>query len=710
MDTVEKLKIENNLLQDQLAESRKEIHKNNHVITLIADFSSKLATPIELHEIYRNCLHLFKELLTLDFTTLFLVSDDQEGLVIYDTLGFPESLVGNFTVCKGVGLPGLVFESEQLETVKNFRTEKRFSIPSVIHENDIRSAIAVPMMHNQKLFGVIIGHTIPEVHFSKEEKSLAEIFGNLSATAIKNAAHIQSLNISEQQLKQRTNEIETIFASSMVGIMLSKGDRILTRCNQRFADFMGYDSPEEMQGHNMRKFHLSEERYIKVGKNYHDPLVSGEQVQIEYQLRKKDGQPIWCSLSGKAIDQNYPPDLNNGVVWVIDDISQRKKMEEQLLKSQKLESIEILTSGLAHDFNNIITAILGNINLTMASVEPKSSVYSFLLPAKEASLRAKDLTRRLQAFSQESIPTCHRTHLTALIKDAIESVTTDNSTNIHYEFDNDLWQVDIDRMQILKALRILLQNSIEAMPDGGNISIRCSNIRNKDELVELKANHYVKITITDTGHGIPSAIIDKIFDPYFTTRTRDSNQGRGLGLATVHAIIKRHKGAISVASEENSKTTFVLYLVAPPESKINTTQNKNTAQKPSFAKGKGKILVMDDDKDIRNLLQQMLTLLGYKVQVAADGDETIDLYRSNLDTRNRFDAVIMDLTIPNGMGGAEAVKNLLQLDKDACVIVSSGNPNDPAMRNYQEHGFKASIEKPFDFKELHQKLSFISSS
>lgn len=710
MDTVEKLKLENNLLREQLAEARRETHKSHDVISQISNFSSKLGSPIALHEIYRNCLHLFNDLLTLDFTTLFLVSDDQKDLVTYDTLGFPESLVGNFTVCRGVGLPGLVFESEQIETVEDFSTENRFSIPSVIHKNNIRSAIAVPMMHNQKLFGVIVGHTISKVCFSKEEKSLAEIFGNLSATAIKNAAHIQSLNISEQNLKQRTNEIETIFANSMVGIMLLKGDRILTRCNQRFADFMGYSSPEEMQRHSMRKFHLTEERYLEVGKNYHESLISGEQIQIEYQLRKKDGEALWCSLSGKAIDQKYPPDLNNGVVWIVDDISQRKRMEEQLLKSQKLESIEILTSGLAHDFNNIVTAILGNISLSMASVAPDSLVYSFLIPAKEASLRAKNLTKKLQAFSQESIPDCHRARLDTLIKDTVESLVVDHSINIHHQFDKDLWQADIDRLQIAKALELLLQNSIEAMPDGGNIGIRCTNIQNNDELAELKAKYYVKITITDTGHGISSAIIDKIYDPYFSTRTRDSNKGRGLGLTTVHSIIKRHKGAISVASEEYSRTTFTLYLVASPGSELNTAQNKSRTAKPSFSKGKGKVLVMDDDEDIRNLLQQMLTLLGYDVEVAADGEETIKLYRANLDTEKRFDAVVMDLTIPKGMGGADTVKILLQLDKDAYVIVSSGNPNDPVMVNYQKHGFIASINKPFDFKELHQKLSSISSS
>jgi len=706
MDTIEKLNLENKLLQDQVVESQKELRKSQSVIRQIAQLSSQLGTPVALNEIYRNCLHLFKDLLNLDFTTLFLVNDTQDGLIIYDTLGFPESMIKKFTVCKGVGLPGLVFTSEQLETVEDFNTEKRFSIPDIIFQSNIKSAIAVPMMHTKKLFGVIIGHTVNKFLFSKEEKFLAKIFANLSATAIKNATHIESLSISEQNLQQRTNEIESIFANSMVGIILLKGDRILTRCNQKFADFMGYDSPEELQGNSMRLFHLSEERYIEVGKKFHASLVSGEQLQIEYQMRKKNGQALWCSISGKAIDQSFPPDLKKGVVWIVDDISQRKKMEEQLLKNQKLESIEILTGGLAHDFNNIITAILGNINLSMANIDPESSAYPFLLPARKASLRAKDLTLKLQTFSQESVPNRHQIALDTLIRESAKSILTGHPVNIQYDFEDDLWQAEVDSGQISKTIKSLLKNCRDAMPKGGDILINCSNFLNNDELAELKAKHYIKTTITDTGHGISSAIIDKIFDPYFTTRTRDSTKGRGLGLATVHSIIKRHKGFISVISPKNKGTIVTLYLVASPGSKA-TEEDNDIQIIPSFAGGKGRVLVMDDNEDIRELIKQMLTLIGYEVEVTVSGDEAVRLYRADLKAENPFDVVILDLNIPDGMGGADAIQSLLQLDRNVVAIVSSGDPHDPVMENFEKYGFSASISKPFDFTELHKILTSV---
>ncbi len=148
---------------------------------------------------------------------------------------------------------------------------------------------------------------------------------------------------------------------------------------------MGYDSPEELKGTGMQQFHLSEERFLEFGQKYYNSLVSGDLVQVEYQLRKKDGQPLWCVLSGKAIDPHFPPDLDKGVVWIVDDISQRKKMEEQLLKTSKLESLEILAGGLAHDFNNIITVILGNISLGMETINAETPGYSFLSPAEKAT-------------------------------------------------------------------------------------------------------------------------------------------------------------------------------------------------------------------------------------------------------------------------------------------------------------------------------------
>lgn len=704
MDTIEKVQHENERLQDQLFKTQNDLQHSQAVFKQIVDFSSKLGISTDLTEIYRNCLHLFKELLDLDVTTLFLVTEEQDKLMIYETLGFSESMVGRFTVCKGVGLPGLVWETLQVETVEDFHTEKRFKIPEIIFQKNLTSAIATPLIHNDQLFGVIVGHCIKKTLFSDEEKGLTQIFANQSATAIKNAIHINSLHISEQKLSQRTNEFETIFSNSMAGIMLLKGGRILARCNQRLADFMGYASPEELEGLSMREFHLSEERFLDFGKRYHETLVSGEQVQVTYQLRKKDGQPLWCTLSGKATDQSSPPDLLKGVVWVVDDISQRKQMEEQILKNQKLESIEILTGGLAHDFNNIITAILGNINLSMATIDPESTGHSFLLPAKDASLRAKELTQTLQAFAKDSAPDRRMAPLTDIIINAVDSVLTKSPIQIECRINEDLWQANIDAHQIEKVVKILLTNSQQAMDNQGTISISCRNYQNDGEIAELKADHYVKILITDSGHGIASENMDKIFDPYFTTRTRDSTKGRGLGLATAHSIVKRHKGFISLTTVENEGTTATLYIAASPGKA--DTKSKTDTESP-FIRAKGKVLVMDDEESIRELFQQTLTLLGYQVDIAADGTEAIELYRRNMDTPQQFNAIIMDLTVPGGMGGAEAVQEILKIDTNAKAIVSSGDFHDPAITHFEDYGFVASVKKPFELTELNRTLSSV---
>lgn len=700
MNTLENLQNENDILRARLAKIEINFAESQHVFRQIIDFSSKLGVTTELKELYRSCLHLFKDLLRLDFATLFLVTEDQDNCIMCDTLGFPESMIDIFTARKGLGLPGYVLESQQLETVEDFQTEKRFSVPDAIWENNISSALATPMMHDRKMFGVIIGHTIHKTLFSEEQKSLAQIFANQSATAIKNATHIQSLFVSEQQLKQRTDEFETIFENSMTGIMLLQNGRILARCNQRLADFMGYDSPEEMKGIEMRQFHLSEERFVDFGQRYYNPLVSGEQIQVEYQLRKNDGKAIWCQLSGKATDQSSPPDLNKGVVWIVDDISQRKMMEEQLLQGQKMESIALLAGGLAHDFNNIITTILGNLSLSMASIDSEVPGYSFLAPAKNASLRAKDLTQKLLTFSKGGAPVRTLASLVEIIKDSAEFALSGSAVKVQYEVDAELWAANVDTVQISQVMQNLIINSKQAMPDGGNIKICCSNFDRSHDVPDLKPGRYIKITITDSGHGIPFEIRDKIFDPYFTTRNLDSVKGSGLGLALVHSIIKRHGGTVFVSDSDNSGTTFTLYLTASTDA-VASTGDKGESPLPG---GKGKILIMDDDETVREVVRQMLSLRGYEVKESADGEESIALYHANMKAGTPFHLVIMDLTIPGGMGGKEAAQEVLKLDKKAKLVVSSGYSDDPIMADFGKYGFAASVGKPFEFSELEQTI------
>ncbi|AGF77853.1 PAS domain S-box [Desulfocapsa sulfexigens DSM 10523] len=700
MKTLNSLQAENERLHTQLHRIQQKLDNSKYVFDQIIDFSSQLGVATELKDVYRSSLHLFKNLLDLDFTTLFLVNPDQQSCTICDTIGFSKSLIGSFTVQKGLGLPGRVLQSQQLETVEDFQTEVRFSVPDVIRENNITSAIAAPMIHNAKVFGVLIGHTKKKRLFAEEQKSLARIFANQSATTIKNATHIQSLFLSEKQLQQKTDEFETIFENSMAGIMLLRGGRILARCNQRLADFMGYDTPVEMVGLGMRKFHLSEQRFKEFGQRYYERLVSGEQIQVEYQLRKKDGQPLWCLMSGKAIDHSSPPDLLKGVVWVVDDISERKHMEEQLLNGQKMESIAVLAGGLAHDFNNIITAILGNLSLSMATMDVEDPGYSYLAPARDASLRAKDLTRKLLTFSRGGAPIRTLASLVEIIEDSVDFALSGSAVKVQYEFEDGLWAARIDPVQISQVMQNLIMNSKQAMPEGGNITIHCSNFSQEINTRELKKGNYLKITISDTGHGIPSDVIDKIFDPYFTTQNFDSVKGSGLGLALVHSIIKRHDGVISVVSSVGNGTTFTLYLTAAGESE----SIKDEPEELVLKDGKGRILIMDDDETVRDVVRQMLVFRGYDVEETVDGEGSIALYQANMNAGTPFDMVIMDLTIPGGMGGREAAREVLKIDGDAKIVVSSGYLDDPVMANFEEYGFIASVKKPFEFAELGEMI------
>jgi CheY-like chemotaxis protein len=274
-------------------------------------------------------------------------------------------------------------------------------------------------------------------------------------------------------------------------------------------------------------------------------------------------------------------------------------------------------------------------------------------------------------------------------------------SNIQCEFDlpNDLLPVDIDAGQINQVINNLIINAQQAMPEGGTIHVKAENIVSSEKMAKqgliVNEGEFVRITIRDNGVGIPAQNLGKIFDPYFTTK----EQGSGLGLATSHSIIKKHGGYITVESTQGKETTFYIYLPASPRN----DESRRSDGKSAF-KGKGKILIMDDEDMIREITGELLQNLGYQVEFAKNGSEAIDLYREAQGLGKPFDAVILDLTIPGGMGGKEAIKGLLEIDPKIKAIVSSGYSNDPIMAEFREYGFNGVIIKPYRLTELSQTL------
>jgi PAS domain S-box-containing protein len=385
-----------------------------------------------------------------------------------------------------------------------------------------------------------------------------------------------------------------------------------------------------------------------------------------------------------------------GVVLVFRDITEQCRIAEELQKASKLESVGILAGGIAHDYNNLLTGLLGNINLAMLNLNSEDGLREYLTEAEKICFQAKEITTQLLTFAKGGAPVKKVTSIVKLLKETISLGMRGSNARCVFSLPEDLWPVAIDKGQIGQVINNLVINAYQSMPLGGIITVTGENIIiDQDSPLPLKPGRYLKITIADQGIGIPPQYLSKIFDPYFTTK----NQGHGLGLATVYSIINHHKGYICVNSEVGVGTTFTFYLPAS-EDQIQTA---NIYQEKLF-QGQGKILVMDDDASVRGVAAKMLTKLGYSVVLAKDGREALELFQNAQKSNQVFTAAVLDLTIPGGMGGLEVLTNLHRLDPEFKAVVSSGYSNDPIMSDYKTYGFSGVISKPYRIHEISEVL------
>jgi PAS domain S-box-containing protein len=434
-------------------------------------------------------------------------------------------------------------------------------------------------------------------------------------------------------------------------------------------------------------------------------------------LVAKDGTERYITSSGSPIHSK--DDNIIGVVLVFSDKTEKRKMEKELLKIEKLESIGILAGGIAHDFNNILTAIMGNISFAKSLYSKqkntkfkhlivkigkilhtdviyknsKNSLLKTLTEAEKASFRARDLTLQLLTFSKGGMPVLKPSSVEEILKDSTKFALTGSNVGYKFYISDNLWQVKIDEGQISQVLNNMVINANQAMPEGGVIEISSENvIIQEGDVPPLKEGKYIKISIQDHGVGIPEENLPKIFDPFFTTK----KTGNGLGLASAYSIINNHDGYISVESKLGVGTAFYIYLPACPE--VTIIKERKLDEKP--INGEGKVLVMDDEYMIRELACNILSNIGYKAITAKDGIEAIELYKEAIESGCPFNAVILDLTVSGGMGGREAIQRIIEIDPEAKAIVSSGYSDDPVMSDFRKYGFINSLRKPYRVKEL----------
>ncbi len=388
-----------------------------------------------------------------------------------------------------------------------------------------------------------------------------------------------------------------------------------------------------------------------------------------------------------------------GAVLVFQDVTERRQLEKERARVEKLESLGILAGGIAHDYNNILTAIIGNVSLAKLRLQAGSGILPLLDRAEKAAKVAEGLAYQLLTFSKGGEPVKRTSSIAELIPEAVSFALHGSNVRSDFSITQDLWPVDIDRGQISQVLQNLTINAKQAMPEGGIIIVGVENCHlEAGNPLNLAGGRYVKISLRDTGTGITEANLPKIFDPYFTTKP----EGSGLGLATSYAIIKKHQGIITAHSTEDRGATFGIYLPAS-EQALPEKADGGAGVYP----GTGSILVMDDDEAVRGALLGMLTHLGYRVELVNEGSEAILRYAEAMKSDHPFDLVIMDLTIPGGIGGRDAIQHLKKLDPDVRAIVSSGYSNDPVMSNYREYGFAGMVLKPYHVSELSEQIKRI---
>jgi PAS domain S-box-containing protein len=521
----------------------------------------------------------------------------------------------------------------------------------------------------------------------------ARILGKAIHYAIERRQAGEALLESEKKYRQLVETLQE-------GIWVIDSNACTTFVNRRMAEMLGY-TVEEMTGRHL--FEFMDEPGRESAQKQLERRSQGIKEQHDLELVRKDGGHVFVLFEASPVtdtEGNF-----SGAIAGVLDITDRKRMEKEMLKASKLESLSILAGGIAHDFNNILTGIMANISIARHLIKPGEEALEPIMDAEQASIRARDLIRQLLLFARGGSQARESISLAKLLREATGFILSGSNVAPRFILSDDLWPIQADNGQIYQVFENLVINGKQAMSKGGSIEIRGENIvAGEESAPTLKPGRYVRVSVKDEGEGIPEQNLARIFDPYFTTK----KEGSGLGLAITFSIIKNHGGHINVESRAGEGTTFEVYLPAlwsDAEARVEMTGKKDGRTE----NGKGRILVMDDEESIRKTLDRLLGFMDYRVDFAVCGKEAVEMYRKAKDDGKNYMAAIMDLTVPGKMGGKEAAGIIKGIDPEARLIVSSGYSDDDLMTNYKNYGFIGVMVKPYTLKELQETLERVIS-
>ncbi len=498
-----------------------------------------------------------------------------------------------------------------------------------------------------------------------------------------------------RRFQERQQELTAMIEQSADAMIRTDTDFRITYVNAAAERLFGW-SLDELRGHTPDMLN-AEPKSGDVQVEMYAQVSAGQTYFGEVVNRRKEGSLIYCQVK-------FSPLLNKdgeiyGYLGCQRDITRQKRAEAELEKAHKLESIGLLAGGIAHDFNNILTILWGNIQMARMNQEPGDPKGNYLAEAEKSCQRARDLVKQLSTFAKGDAPVKETTPLLDLIPEITRFVLRGSNVKPEFSIPEDLPAADADRSQISQVIENIVINADQAMPDGGRLKIAAETVaypaNGGDPELMLAPGQYLRVSITDQGPGIPAEDQLRVFDPYWTTKPK----GTGLGLATCYSIMKKHNGHVALVSAPGRGTTFFLYLPVARQQVVRKarSQTVDTGQR-------GRILIMDDDAGVREVTGEMLRHLGYTVDDAAGGEEAVTMYRQALASGTSYDAVILDLTVPGGMGGVDTINALRDLDAGVKALVSSGYSEESVIAQYESYGFQGVVPKPVDLKTLSREL------
>jgi len=710
-EAVNRLQEENLNLRDALETTHcgKAMLQQGEEFSRLLAVSKLIVSELDRTKVFDLVASNALEIVNAELVLVPMLNEKRDHYTYVSASGVDADKVLGTSLGAHVGMCGWVLRNERSllfgETSTHWMDEK------TTWEAGQQSAVLVPIIGRKGIIGGLsaLGKQGGGC-FTQHDLDLLTMFANQVSSAIENAQlfrqvtrEIEERKQSEEAVRKSEEKYRQLFNSIRDAILIADNERLIIGCNPAFTSLFDY-SLNEIMGKRTSLIFAHDKQFTELGmllKTHFEnkPFI----YALDY--RKKNGEifPGEVAISFFS-DVNGKP---TGFIGLIKDITERRRAEEERRaldderqKSQKLEAVGTLAGGIAHDFNNLLQGVFGYISLAKLKRDDPGKSLAALEEAEKALHMSVKLTNQLLTFAKGGTPLMKTIDLPPVIDNAAKFALSGSRHDCRIVADDGLWQVDADEGQISQVIHNIVLNADQAMPEGGRVEIIAKNIHAQDNNLShgLQKRRYVEIAVRDTGVGIPEQYLAKIFDPYFTTKEK----GSGLGLATSYSIIKNHNGSIEVKSEMGKGTTFLIYI---PASAIVRTALQDKPATAAIAAHLGKVLVMDDEQVVRDVAVALMTELGHRVELAAHGKEALEKYRAAKISGDPYDVVILDLTIRGGMGGAETIHKLLEIDPHVKAVVSSGYSDDSQIASYQEQGFKAVLMKPYNIVELQEVLN-----